>query len=311
MLIRHETTVVRHEHMLIRHETTVVRHENGQSRHECNIVRHDISVCRHEMKICVMMIGVFSHAIHFVKSTWPLCTEYCCLAQFFNQSQELRDNKGETFAHYCGTQYGAHRLYTTDGKMPLRDHALLVVKWLAMDGVRLAGAHPPEIKGKFVDVNPQEWAAMFKLVHETDSQKMAKRADTAAKQHATLKLNPPLTHPDCVLMPEFHNEATSAKNKMRTNSVFDVRGDAVIIGDVLLGLFWAGDPVTMVLRLPRNKLVATKWFEYQDAAANHYDVPSVPNNHWEEIVQEGRWESTQSLHNKCYRAVGFVRIGFD
>ena len=131
-----------------------------------------------------------------------------------------------------------------------------------MDGVRLAGAHPPEIKGKFVDVKPQQWAAMLKLVHETDSQKMAKRADTAAKQHASLKLSAPQTHPDCVLMPEFHNEATSAKNRMRTNSVFDVRGDAVIIGDVLLGLLWAGDPVTMVLRVPRKKLVESKWFEY-------------------------------------------------
>ena len=91
-----------------------------------------------------MMIGVFSHAICFVNRNCLSFAEYCCEAQFFTQSTELRDNEGETLAHYCGTQYGAHRLYTTDGKMPLRDHALLVVRWLAMDGVRLAGAHPPE-----------------------------------------------------------------------------------------------------------------------------------------------------------------------
>jgi len=150
---------------------------------------------------------------------------------------------------------------------------------------------------------------MFKLVNEADSKKMAKRAELAASKHAQLQLKQPLIHPDCLLMPDFHIEETSAKNQMRTNAAFDVRGDAVIIGDVLLGLFWPEEPATMMLRLPRKKLVATKWFEYQDAAANHYDVPSVPNNHWEEIVQEGRWESTQSLHNKCYRAVGFVRIG--
>jgi len=92
--------------------------------------------------------------------------------------------------------------------------------------------------------------------------------------------------------------------------VFDVRGDAVIIGDVMLGLFWPGEPATMMLSVPRKNLVDTKWFEYQDAAANHYDVPSVPNDHWTQIADEGRWETTESLHNKCYRAVGFMRIGF-
>ena len=55
--------------------------------------------------------------------------------------------------------------------MPLRDHALLVVKWLAMDGVRLVGAHPPEIKDRYVDIKPQDWTNMFKLVNEADSKK--------------------------------------------------------------------------------------------------------------------------------------------
>jgi len=108
-------------------------------------------------------------------------------------------------------------LYTTDGKIPLRDHALLVVKWLAMDGVRLAGAHPLEIKDRYVDVNPQEWANMFKLVNEADSKKMAKRAELAASKHAQLQLKQPLIHPDCLLMPDFHIKDMSPKNKMRTN----------------------------------------------------------------------------------------------
>jgi len=194
--------------------------------------------------------------------------------------------------------------------MPLRDHALLVVKWLAMDGVRLVGAHPLEIKDRYVDIKPQDWTNMFKLVNEADSKKMAKRAELAASKHAQLQLKQPLIHPDCLLMPDFHIEETSAKNQMRTNAAFDVRGDAVIIGDVLLGLFWPEEPATMMLRLPRKKLVATKWFEYQDAAANHYDVPSVPNDHWTQIANVGCWQTTESLHNKAYRAVGFMRIGF-
>ena len=82
----------------------------------------------------------------------------------------------------------------------------------------------------------------------------------------------------------------------------------MIIGDVMLGLVWDGDVVGMVLRVPRTILVESKHYEYQDAAANYYDVPLVPSNHWVEIDRQGRWESSQSLQNKCYRAVGFVRI---
>jgi len=230
------------------------------------------------------------------------------VAQFFTQSTELRENKGETLAHYCGTQYGANRLCTADGKIPLRNHSLFVVKRLAMDGVTLAGAHPLEIKGKFVHLTLQQWNAQFKLVHETDAAKMAKRAATAANQHGTVKFAAPHTHPDCYLIPDFHTEPTSERNRLRTNSVFDVRGDAVIIGDVMLGLVWDGDVVGMVLRVPRTILVESKHYEYQDAAANYYDVPSVPSNHWAEIDRQGRWETSQSLQNKCYRAVGFVRI---
>jgi len=133
-------------------------------------------------------------------------------AQFFEQGQKLRDNTGDTFAHYCGTQYGGKRLCTTDGKMPLRDHALLGVKKLAMDGVRLVGAHPPEIKGRYVDIKLQEWTNMFKLVNEADPQKMAKRAELAASKHDQLQLKQPLIHPDCLLMPDFHIEVTSSKN---------------------------------------------------------------------------------------------------
>jgi len=61
----------------------------------------------------------------------------------------------------------------------------------------------------------------------------------------------------------------------------------VIIGDVMLGVVWDRDVMGMVLRVPRTILVESKHYEYQDAAANHYDVPSVPSNHWEEIVGRG------------------------
>jgi len=224
------------------------------------------------------------------------------------QRTELRENQGETLAHYCGTQYGANRLCTADGKTPLRNHSLFNVKRLAMDGVTLAGAHPPQIKGKLVHLTPQQWNAQFKLVHETDPSRMAKRAATAASQHGAVTIAAPHTHPDCYLIPDFHTEPTSERSRLRTNTVFDVRGDAVIIGDVMLGLVWDGDDAGLVLRVPRRVLVESKHYQYQDAVANYGEVPTVPSNHWKAIDSQGQWETSQSLLNNCYRAVGFVRI---
>jgi len=222
------------------------------------------------------------------------------------QRTELRENQGETLAHYCGTQYGANRLCTADGKTPLRNHSLFNVKRLAMDGVTLAGAHPPQIKGKLVHLTPQQWNAQFKLVHETDPSRMAKRAATAASQHGAVTIAAPHTHPDCYLIQDFHTEPTSERRRLHTNTVFNVRGNAVIIGDVMLGLVWDGDDARFVLRVARQ--VQSKHYDYQDAVANYDAVPTVPNNHWLEIEGKGQWEGSLSLRNNCYRAVGYVRI---
>jgi len=211
-------------------------------------------------------------------------------------------------AHYCGTQYGAKRLYTLDGKVGLRDHCLLRVTKLAMDGVRLTGAHPTEIEGKYVDITLQEWTTMFKLVNETDPSLMAKRARLAASKHAEMKLQKLVIHPDCFMIAAMHIEATSSRNNKRTNAVFDVRGDAVIIGDVMLGLCWPEEPATTMLSVTRKQLTGTEWFVQQDAAANHFDGGTVTNDNWSEITELGNWQTTDSLRNKCCRAVGFIRV---
>jgi len=150
---------------------------------------------------------------------------------------------------------------------------------------------------------------MFKLVNEADSKKMAKRAELAASKHAQLQLKQSLIHPDCLLMPDFYIEVTSSKNQMRTNAVFDVRGDAVIIGDVMLGLCWPEEPATTMLSVTRKQLTGTEWFVQQDAAANHFDGGTVTNDNWSEITELGNWQTTDSLRNKCCRAVGFIRVG--
>ena len=94
------------------------------------------------------------------------------MAQVYNQRTELREYEGQTLAHYLGTQYGSNRFCTADGKTPLCNHSLLTVSRLAVDGVTLKGAHPPEIKNKFVHASMQQWDAQFKLVNDSDADKV-------------------------------------------------------------------------------------------------------------------------------------------
>ena len=65
-----------------------------------------------------------------------------------------------------------------------------------------------------------------------------------------------------------------------------------------------------MLSVTRKQLTDTKWFEHQDAAANHYDARTVTNDDWTEILDLGNWQTTDSLRNKCCRAVGFMRVGY-
>lgn len=225
-----------------------------------------------------------------------------------HQADELRTSFGETVAHYCGTQYGAKQLYTVDGTVMLRDHCLLLVIELAMSGVRLAGLHPKEIRGKYVDVNLQTWIVMFKIVNEIEPKKMDKRAELAEAKHLEKAWRKPEVHPDCMLSGHKHIEDTSAKNKNRTNAVFDVRGDPVILGDVMLGLSWPDAPLTCMLSVSRAHLNGTNWFAGKDANANHFDVGAMNNDDWSAIIDLGTWQGTTSLNKKCCRAVGFIRV---
>ena len=179
-----------------------------------------------------------------------------------------------------------------------------------MDGVRLTGAHLTEIQGKYVDITLQEWTTMFKLVNDADPLKMEKRAQLAAVKHKELSVQNLVIHPDCLMIAAMHIEETSFTNDQRTNAVFDVRGDAVIIGDVMLGLCWPEEDASIMLSVTRRQLTGTDWFAQLDGAANHFDADTVNNDNWSQIEKLGSWQTTDSLRNKCYRAVGFMRIGF-
>ena len=223
------------------------------------------------------------------------------------QKTQLRENPGQTHAHYCGTQFGAQRLWIADGKMALSHHSLFTVKRMAVDQVTLAGVHPKHLKDKLVFLTLQQWNSMFKLVHTTSPDKMAKRVSAAVSQAEIIAA--PATHPECCVTPHFHTQETSKKRLSQTNTVFDVRGDAVIKGDVMLGVVWDGDPARAVLGVPRKALDRSKLYDYKTAvAAGYATVPTMPNNVWKAVEGLGDWQTSQSLENKCYRAVGFVRI---
>ena len=71
---------------------------------------------------------------------------------------------------------------------------------------------------------------------------------------------------------------------------------------------WEGENCRFVLRVPRQVLMKSEHYDYQDEGANYDAVPTVPANHWEQIEQEGTWHDSLSLRNNCYVAVGYVRI---
>jgi len=223
------------------------------------------------------------------------------------QRTELRENLGQTHAHYCGTQFGAQRLWIADGKIALSHHSLFKVKRMAVDQVTLAGVQPRNVKDKLVFLTLQQWNSMFKLVHTTTADELAKRMTTAINNSETIAA--PGTHPESCVTPHFHTEETSKKRISKTQTVFDVRGDAVTQGDVMLGVVWDGEPVSALLSVPRDVLDASKLYDYNTAVAAKYDtVPTMTNDKWQAVVGLGEWQTTQSLQNKCYRAVGFVRI---
>ena len=90
-----------------------------------------------------------------------------CDAQFHEQGEVLHSGDGQTFTHYHGTQFGAKRLSTMDGKHVLAAHSLFTVLEFAFDWVKLVGASPPALKGKYVELTIAQWTTMFKIVHES------------------------------------------------------------------------------------------------------------------------------------------------
>jgi len=82
----------------------------------------------------------------------------------------VRNGKGITYAHLHGTQFGEQPLSTVDGKQVLTAHSLFTVYTHAFDKVRLRGAYPKALEGKYVDLTIAQWVTYFKLVHDSDKE---------------------------------------------------------------------------------------------------------------------------------------------
>jgi len=177
-----------------------------------------------------------------------------------------------------------------------------------MDGVTLKGAHPPEIKNKFVHTSLQEWDAQFKLVNDKDPDKATKRVTRALQERTDDVVAPHDLHPDCYGLQDFHVQKTSIKRDLECNHVFDVRGHPVIVGDVMLGLHWLASAFQWVFRVKREVLIKSQDYDYQDAGTMSNPVPTVPASKWEQILDEGSWHDSRLLQHNCYVAVGYLRI---
>ena len=198
-------------------------------------------------------------------------------------------------------------MFSACGKFALSPHSLYRVKRMAADVVTLVGVSPKNLKDKFVFLTLQQWNSMFKLVHTTTADTLAKRLTTAESYSESLTA--PAPHPESCVTPHFHTDETSVKRNSQTQTVFDVRGDPVTKGDVLLGLGWPGEPISAVLCVQQAALDASKLYDYNTAVSGKYGtVPTLTNEKWQAVLDDGQWQTTQSLQNKLYSAVGFLRI---
>ena len=176
-----------------------------------------------------------------------------CDVQFQEQSAVLRNGVGQSFAHYHDTQFGAKRVSTVDGKVVLTAHSLLTVEEFAFDGVRLRGAFPEEIQGKYVDLTIVQWNTMFKIVHDLKPDH-ARRLERAEEHYKLYPQPTATTHPSYQIVAAMLCQSTSLQMRMRVNTVFDVRGTAVRVGDSVCGMTWYQHVYAQSLRGRHSKL---------------------------------------------------------
>ena len=198
-------------------------------------------------------------------------------------------------------------MYTVDGKQVLAAHSLFTVDEFALDRVKLVGAHPSAVKGKYVDVTVAQWDVMFKIVNGSQSDH-AHRVARAVAHHEQLILPSPSTHPSYLILPAMHTEDTSSRMKRKTNTVFDVRGRATLLGDFARGCEWPDTDTMAIVRVTVQDLSSASWFVTQGDEDTPSPVCTMSPEHYRNLAASGFMQPTSCIDKKCMRVMGFIRV---
>jgi len=231
----------------------------------------------------------------------------CVLGQFYQHADVLRNAEGLVFAHYDSVQYGAQRMYCTDGSSVLSTHSLFRVRDLAVDTVRLVGVHPTILKGKFVELPLVVYDLMFKLVsgQPSDHEHRIVRANTTHEltKHLVYK-----THPAYQIVRDSHIDKTSDRMNQKTGRFFDVRGQPISRGDYVRGCAWPDEDAQAFFNVPLSALRQCTGMLHTQAAELQLPVTSVVQEKYVDLVGKGLMQLSNTLDKQCMRVMGFMRV---
>ena len=172
----------------------------------------------------------------------------------------------------------------------LAPHVLFTVKEFGLDTVLLVATHPPDLKGKYVEVMMPQWAHMFKMVNDKKGNHDNSLRVLRVEQHDDgLKVLPPKTHPGFDIVLAMQIEDTTPRMDSQTNTAFNVRGTPVVPGDVVRFVFWPDTDNMMHLVVSAEDLKATKT-SIGDATSNSFSKTcSMPQEEWRQLTEQGIW----------------------
>jgi len=231
----------------------------------------------------------------------------CDLEQFFQQADVLRGAPGVVFAHYDSVQYGAQRLHCTDGSSVLSTHSLFKVQEFAVDTVRLVGVHPTIFKGKYVDMQLEQWELMYKIVSGEPDEHQHRIARVNSQYEQTKDLVS-TTHPAYMIVRDHHIDTTSPRMNQKTGSVFDVRGLPVLQGDFVRGCAWPDEEPQALFNVPLSELQQFTGMLRTHAADLPSPVTPVSHEAYVGLVAKGLMQFSTTLDKQCMRVMGFLRI---
>jgi len=232
-----------------------------------------------------------------------------CDEQFQAQSAQLRNGEGFMLAHLHGTQFGAQPVSTADGKQVLTAHSMFTVVTHAFDKVKLRGAFPRALEGKYVDLTLAQWVTYFKLVDGSDKEQ-PKRI-IRAQEHYEMYAQPTRsTHPSYEISADMLREKTSLNMKNRVSASFDMRGTPILVGDAVQGIHFPGTFSGPYLRVPAQYMARLDWKLPETAKLVGSHTYTCSAAQWRELTESGGcgWQTSDMLDGACLMRCGFMRL---